>query len=142
MLDAIPGKPSPEAILDAFVRPPFELSSKEHSVVRPLMARLLSVPRELHTRLIEENFGPLLNRFVDALAEALPASPREELQWRMFFVVGAMTQTMAWGPIMAKFIDGKPNLADVEALTARLVRFGAAGMRAPASDLPNTRVNQ
>lgn len=133
MLNAIRGEATPEAIIDAFVRPPFELSSAEHSVVRPLMARLLSVPRELHTRLIEENFGPLLNLFVDALVAALPALPREELQWRMFFVIGAMAQTMAWGPIMTKFIDGEPNLADVEALAAHLVLFGAAGMRAPAT---------
>jgi AcrR family transcriptional regulator len=139
MLDSISGKLTPEKIIDAFVRPPLEIASAEQSIVRPLMARLYGVPRELHTRVLEDTFGPLLNRFFEALATALPAIPREELQWRLFFIVGAMSQAMAWGPLISKFIEGKSNASDAETLIARLVRFGAAGMK--ANTLLTKRVN-
>lgn len=76
LLEAIPGKLNAERILDAFLRPAMERSAAELSCFRPLMARLHSVPLELHTRIIEENFAPTLNRFVDALSEALPCLQR------------------------------------------------------------------
>ena len=129
MLDAIVGKPTPEKILEAFLRPPIEIKSGQADIVRPLMARLHGVPGELASRILEENFAAVLHRFVDALSIALPSVTREELQWRMFFVVGTMSQAMAWGPLISKFTSGK-GAPDIEKLTARLVSFGAAGMKA------------
>jgi len=130
MLESIAGKPTVEKVLGAFLRPLLELNSGEPGVIRPLMARLYGVPRELHTRIIEENFGPLLRRFVDALAEAIPGAPHEELQWRMFFLIGAMAQSMAWGSIISKFMRTDANADDFEELVDRLISFGAAGIKA------------
>jgi AcrR family transcriptional regulator len=129
MLEEMTGKPSVEKILEAFLRPVLESKSGEPAILRPLMARLHGVPRELHTRIIEDNFAPVMQRFVDALTAALPGAPPDELKWRLFFLIGSMTQTMAWGPIMSKFIDGDFNPNDVETLMARLVSFGAAGIK-------------
>jgi len=133
MLESIAGKPTVEKVLEAFLRPLVELKSGgEPTVIRPLMARLYGVPRDLHTRIIEDNFGPLLRRFVDALADAMPGVPHEELRWRMLFLIGAMAQTFAWGPIMSKVMKSGLNVDDFEELIERLISFGAAGIKAGA----------
>ena len=134
MLEAIPGKLTPERILEAFLRPVMERSSTELALFRPLIARLHSVPVELHKRILDENFAPTLNRFVDALSVALPQSSREDLKLGMFFIVGSMSQAMAWEPIIADFMGSR----NAESFLTRLVSFGAAGMKAGASK----RVNQ
>ncbi len=130
LLDALTGKVSAERILEAFIRPPLDVCAAEASIFRPLMARLHGVPRELHTRIIEDVFAHVFHRFVDALEVALPGIPRQELQWRLFFVVGAVSQALAWGPIISKFVDDGSTLEEDEALTHRLVSFGTAGMKA------------
>jgi AcrR family transcriptional regulator len=142
LLESIPGKPTVEKILNAFLRPLAEVKCGQPSVFRPLMARLHGVPRELHTRIIEENFGPLMEKFTDALAEVLPEIPREELRWRMFFLIGALAQTLAWGPIIDKFMEGGFHLDDFEQLIARLISFGAAGIKAaPAKSVTAKRAS-
>ena len=130
MLDAIHGKPTPEKIMEAFLRPPMEMCSGEASAVRTLVARMHSVPGELFRRIMKENFVTVLNRFVEALEVALPQAAREELQWRMFFVIGSMSQALAWGPLIAEFTSGTRASVDNDVLTARLVSFGAAGLKA------------
>ena len=130
MLAAISGKPTAEKILEAFLWPALEGCSSEPEVFRPLMARLHGVPRELHTRIIDENFGAMFLRFSGALSKALPQTPLKELQWRLFFIVGAMSQALAWGMIISKSVDGGSDLGDIKALAARLISFGAAGMKA------------
>lgn len=131
MLEAIPGRPTPEKILEAFVRPPLDFGTRELAVFRPLLARLHGVPRELHTKIIEDIFANVFHRFTDALQVALPDIPRQEIEWRLFFIVGSMTQAMAWGPILSKFVDGGSSSSDeLEALAARLINFGAAGLKA------------
>ena len=107
-----------------------ELKSGEPTVFRPLMARLHGVPRELHTRIIEENFGSLLQRFVEALSQALPDIPAEELKWRMIFLIGAMAQTMAWGSIFSRLMENGTRVDDFDELISRLISFGAAGLKA------------
>jgi AcrR family transcriptional regulator len=130
MLDGLGAKPSAERIIEAFIRPPLDVCSGQPAIFRPLMARLHGVPRELHTRIIEDVFSLVFRRFADALELALPGTPREEIQWRLFFIIGAMAQTMAWGQIISKFMNSRSSADDLEMLTARLVSFGAAGMKA------------
>jgi AcrR family transcriptional regulator len=137
MLDGLTGKPTVEKILRAFLAPVLEANTGEPAISRQLMARLHGVPRELHTRILEENFAPLMRRFVEALTAALPGALPKDVQWRLFFLIGSMVQTMAWGTIMSKFIDDEPDVNGD--LTARLVSFGAAGIRASAAKSQSTK---
>jgi AcrR family transcriptional regulator len=140
MLEAITGKPTVEQIMDAFLRAPFELFVTQGDAIRPLMARMHSTPDDLYAKIMEENFAPMLNRFVDALVIAVPTVSREELHWRMFFVVGAMTQAMAWAPLIAKAT--RTETAGLEELAARVTAFGAAGLKAAPPRVPTSkRVN-
>ena len=133
LLESISGKVTPELVLDAFLRPLMERSAEELCSFKPLMARLHSAPVELHKRILEDNFEPTFNRFVDALAAALPEASKNDLKVGMFFLVGAMAHTVAWEPIMATFLKTAPGEARVENFMPRLVDFAAAGMRASAS---------
>ena len=138
LLEGIAGRRTPERILEAFLHPVMERSDVDISAFRPLMARLHNAPAELHKRIIEDNFAPTFNRFVDALADALPRASIEDLQLGMFFVVGCMAHTVAWEPVVASLVARSSN-GRVHNMTARLIEFAAAGMRASAA--ANKRVN-
>ncbi len=130
LLEAIKGKPAPEQILEAFLKPVMEKASSGLACFRPLMARLHSVPLELHTRILEDNFVPTLNRFVDALSVALPDVPKDQMKLGMFFIIGSMVHTMAWEPVINSFTDNGAGKLHGEEFLMRLVKFGAAGLRA------------
>ena len=136
MLESISGKLTAERILDAFLRPVTDRSEAEIGRFRPLMARLHSAPADLHKRVIEENFAPTFNRFVDALTVALPNASRDDLQLGMFFVVGAMAHAVAWESTIQSFMHKDDNL---ESFLTRLTSFAAAGMRSSAA--ASKRVN-
>jgi len=46
---------------------------------------------------MQEEFGQLMNRFLDNLGRALPGAAHEDLRWRFHFMVGAMMQLLAFG---------------------------------------------
>jgi hypothetical protein len=65
----------------------------------------------------------------------LPDLPREELSWRLHFLVGAVAYTMV-GPELIRLMAGG-GISDgnnARALVARLIPFLAAGLRAPLPD--------
>ena len=141
LLELITGKPTLERILEAFLRPVMDKASTGIACFRPLMARLHSVPLELHTRILEENFVPTLNRFVDVLSQALPLASKEQLKLGMFFVIGSMAQTMAWEPVIKSITVKGTGQLHGEDFLARLVTFGAAGLRAMPPKIVSKRVN-
>lgn len=141
LLELITGKPTLERILEAFLRPVMDKASTGIACFRPLMARLHSVPLELHTRILEENFVPTLNRFVDVLSQALPLASKEQLKLGMFFVIGSMAQTMAWEPVIKSITVKGTGQLHGEDFLARLVTFGAAGFRAMPPKTVSKRVN-
>lgn len=123
--------PTVEAILEAFVLPDLRLIAgmgERGAVVSRFLGRSSSEPSELVQRLIRENFGQLGERFHAALRRALPDRPPELLYERLMWVVAVITAILA-GTRPAAATD----LGDPDALSARLVAFAAAGMRAPAA---------
>ncbi|MET0268948.1 MAG: TetR/AcrR family transcriptional regulator [Sphingomonas sp.] len=76
-----------------------------------------------------------LRRFVDALAAALPALPREELLWRFHFALGVLhhNQSADYARLAVLSDDGcVPD--DRAALLRRLVDFIAGGFGLPPED--------
>jgi hypothetical protein len=66
-------------------------------------------------------------RFVTALRRTVPELPREELLWRVHFMMGAMAHTMCGAPIFPR-MAGDPEGMDPR--MERLVTFLGAGFRA------------
>jgi len=130
LLDAAGPRPTVEQILRAFMAPVMEV--KVDALV-PLIGRILSNPEVFVERVFHKHLAPVSQRFIEALSKALPDLQPSEILWRLHFSVGVMTQTMLWGRIYPKITNGICDISDRGALVDRVVRFVAAGFRAPAS---------
>jgi AcrR family transcriptional regulator len=127
MLEAAGAKASIEQIIEAFIGPVLE---QDFEPMAPLMARVLASP-EVMKRVFQKHMETLSRRFSDAVAVALPDLSPVERIWRLHFTAGAMAHTVTRAPVMRDMFGGALNFQDRKLLIARLVRFAAAGFRAP-----------
>ena len=127
MLEAAGPQPSVEQIVEAFVGPVLEY---DFQPMAPLMARVLSSP-EIMQRVFKQHIETLSRRFADAIALAVPELSPAERMWRLHFTAGAMAHTVTRAPVMRDLFGGVLNINDRQLLIARVVRFAAAGFRAP-----------
>lgn len=127
MLDAAGPKPTIEQIVEAFVGPVLE---QDFERMVPLMARVLASP-EIMQRVFKIHMETLSRRFSDAVAVVLPELSASERMWRLHFTAGAMAHTVTRAPILRDLFGGVLDFRDRKLLIARLVRFAAAGFRAP-----------
>ncbi len=126
-----------EEVLDAFLRPGFDLQAEEPDVrggLRQVAARLYADPPEVVAALKRELFAEVVERFVGALAAALPDRERDELAVAFQFTVGVMVH------VMSGHLESAPGIAseDADAFAARptlaaMVAYTAAGLRARPS---------
>ena len=119
--------PSVEALVEAFLRPAFDLASREGaSAYRQLAARLHGGSPNFEERVKRELLNPAFQRFVDALARALPDRRRDDLALAFQLGLGAALHVLGGH---AQRLADVPALSD-DALLDRLVRFAADGIRA------------
>lgn len=118
-----------EAILDAFITPTIRLF-RENRPFMTMLARFHVEPDAEFRRFYIAQFDELIRRFTAALRRALPGVAVSEIFWRMGFVVAAMEQTWMCGDDMEVASGGLCRLDDDRGLVARLIDFGAAGLRA------------
>ena len=92
------GAPSVEAILSAFLCPDLilirDLGDRGVMMAR-FSGRSSTEPGEVVARVLRGIFGDLGDRFIDALAVAVPDVPRSELAWRLRCVVAIITYLLA-----------------------------------------------
>lgn len=118
--------PGLEALVEAFLRPAFEIQSRSGGGVYRRFAVLLhSGPPEFEARMKVELLNPSFVRFVEAMSRVLPdRDPRDV----------ALAFQLALGATLHALRGHAERLADVqvpdEELLQRLVRFAAAGIRA------------
>ncbi len=133
-VDAAPGAPTVEAILEAFLAPDLQVIrdlGERGVVVTRFMGRSYTEPSDLVRRMVGEQFGELGQRFHRALCRAIPDVPPEEVYWRLMAVVAVITYMLA-----APGDNGSGSLLDpnhFEGTLRRLVAFLAPGLRAPPS---------
>lgn len=123
-----------EAVLDAFIRPSLEANqgTDQGRSFSRLRAILLAENSMLLEKLVAENFDETSRIFVKALCECLPHLKREDVLWRFHFLLGGIYYT-ALGPHRIHMLShGKCNPSDPDATREELIRFAAAGFRAPA----------
>jgi len=110
-----------EGVLTALIEPPFRLAKDPaRATFMKLMGRIHA---EADVGLVRKHFGEVIERFMQALASALPELPPEEVQCRAFFCIGIMAHTL----LAARDIVG----ATGDVTPERLVAFMSAGFRAP-----------
>jgi len=134
-LEAAGRAPSPEAIIRAFIGPSLRLIEDAKSGGRNfirLLGRTYTEPAKPIRILIGQLYAGTMARYKGALERALPQMPREELVWRMHFMFGTLSYTLAATDTVQLIAGCKPeDRYDARLLEERLVAFLAAGLTAP-----------
>jgi AcrR family transcriptional regulator len=112
-----------EHVVMALVGPPMRLAHDPDSAAFvKLMGRILA---ESDAAVIRKHYGEIFERFMAAIARALPQVPTDELLLRAHFATGAMAHTLC----------GRAAIFGIktEVTAERLAAFLCGGLRAPVS---------
>ena len=129
---------SPEAIIRAFIGESLAMiedgSNGGRNFVR-LLGRTYTEPAKPIRTLIGGMYAATMERFKAAFARALPELPSGELFWRMHFMFGTLSYTLAATDTVQLIAGFKPeDRHDSRALQERLVQFLTAGLLASTQD--------
>lgn len=129
-------QPELRAVLQAFIVPALELShDQEHGgvIFMRLIARVMSERDRVLRGFLAERYGHVMRRFAAVLGGCLPGLSENDLHWRLNFVVGALTYSMA--EVVWEHGDSADELVD---LADRLTDFAEAGLTAPSPERAGT----
>lgn len=129
------GRPlSPEAIIRAFIAESLAMIEDGRNGGRNfvrLLGRTYTEPAKPIRTLIGGMYATTMERFKAAFARALPDLPSEDLYWRMHFMFGTLSYTLAATDTVQLIAGFKPeDRHDSRALEERLVQFLTAGLLA------------
>jgi AcrR family transcriptional regulator len=137
--DAIARALSPEAIIRVFVGESLRMIEDTKGGGRNfirLLGRTYTEPAKPIRALIGQLYAPVMERYKAAFERALPQMPREELVWRMHFMFGTLSYTLAATDTVQLIAGCKPeDRYDARLLEGRLTAFLAAGLNAPMKNL-------
>jgi AcrR family transcriptional regulator len=131
------GKPiSCERILFAMLIPALRLARDEErggkNFLR-LVGRAYADPAPFIRHFLSEQYAEMIGRYKEAFHKALPHLARQELTWRLHFVMGALSYTLLGADLLKLFEQVTPGHRDNdELLLQRLAPFLVAGLKAPA----------
>jgi AcrR family transcriptional regulator len=131
------GKPiACERILFAMLIPALRLARDEErggkNFLR-LVGRAYADPAPFIRHFLSEQYAEMIGRYKEAFHNALPHLARQELTWRLHFVMGALSYTLLGADLLKLFEQVTPGLKDNdELLLQRLAPFLVAGLKAPA----------
>jgi len=128
-----------EKILEAMFIPALELARDRErggTDFLRLLGRAYADPAPFIRRFLSEQYAAMISRFKSAFGRALPQLPRRELSWRLHFIMGALSYTLAGTDalkLIAEIAPGDGGGSD-EHLLQRLAPFLLAGLTSPQSD--------
>jgi AcrR family transcriptional regulator len=132
-LEAASDPPSVEMILDAFLRPALEA---DPATMRVVAVVLYSESAELVGDLIRELFGEYAQRFMRALARALPRLGDLEIALRFYLMVGSMTHVLSGRPVLSPEVEPLSEPPSRARVLEEMIATLAAGFRAPQVEKP------
>jgi hypothetical protein len=130
------GRPlEPERIVRAFVGESLRMMEDAKGGGRNfirLLGRTYTEPAKPIRALIGQLYAPVTARYRAALERALPNMPRDEVVWRMHFMFGTLSYTLAATDAVQLIAGFKPeDRHDARLLEDRLTAFLCAGLTAP-----------
>jgi AcrR family transcriptional regulator len=135
---AAPGPVACEQVLGAMLIPALKLSrdpERGGSNFLRLLGRAYADPAPFIRRFLSERYAAMIARFKAAFARALPELPKRELSWRLHFIMGALSYTLAGTDVLKLIEELRPDEpASDERLLQRLAPFLLAGLTAPLGD--------
>jgi AcrR family transcriptional regulator len=136
---AAPHPLSCEKILTALFVPALELArdpARGGKNFLRLLGRAYADPAPFIRQFLSSQYAQMITRFKAAFARALPELPRKELSWRLHFIMGALSYTLAGTDALKLIAELNPHETDNdEILLRRLAPFLLAGLKAPLPDL-------
>ena len=101
-----------------------------------LLGRAYADPAPFIRQFLSAEYAPMIARFKTAFSRTLPHLPARELSWRLHFLMGAMSYTLAGTDVLKLISALNPIDTDNdELLLRRLGPFLVAGLQAPLVDL-------
>jgi AcrR family transcriptional regulator len=101
-----------------------------------LLGRAYADPAPFIRQFLSDQYAAVIARFKAAFARALPHLPRRELSWRLHFIMGALSYTLAGTDALKMIAELNPrDTANDELLLRRLAPFLLAGLTTPLPDL-------
>ena len=131
------GRPlSVERILFAMLIPALKLARDERrggkNFLR-VLGRAYADPAPFIRHFLSAQYVEMIARYKEAFLKALPHLSRQELTWRLHFVMGALSYTLAGTDALKLFAQVTATDRDNdELLLQRLAPFLVAGLKAPA----------
>lgn len=128
-----------EKILSAMLIPALRLARDEKrggkNFLR-LLGRAYADPAPFIRHFLSGQYADMIGRFKEAFLKALPHLTRQELTWRLHFVMGALSYTLAGTDVLKLIAHALPSEKDNdELLLQRLAPFLVAGLKAPLGDV-------
>lgn len=140
---AAPAPVACEKILGALFVPALELARDRErggtNFLR-LLGRAYADPAPFIRLFLSEQYAVMIDRFKGAFGRALPQLSKRELSWRLHFMMGALSYTLAGTDalkLIAELAPGDGGTSD-ELLLQRLAPFLLAGLTSPQTDFPET----
>lgn len=129
--------PQLSGILEAYLSAPLERLARREGEEAPfgqLVSRLFHEPPEVVEPLMRRHFLPTTERFLDAIAAALPELPRVDVEFRFRLVVASLAATASRkrGPNWLPTTEPRNTAMDPKEDMQRLTAFLTGGLRAPA----------
>ena len=129
-----------EKILFAMLIPALRLARDEKRGGKDflrLVGRAYADPAPFIRHFLSAQYAGMIGRYKEAFLKALPHLSRQELTWRLHFVMGALSYTLAGTDALKLFAEATSTTDNDELLLQRLAPFLVAGLKAPA--LADTR---
>jgi AcrR family transcriptional regulator len=126
--------PSCEKILFAMLIPALRLARDEKRGGKnflKVLGRAYADPAPFIRHFLSAQYAVMIGRYKEAFLRALPHLSRQELTWRLHFVMGALSYTLAGTDALKLFAQVTAADND-ELLLQRLAPFLVAGLKAPA----------
>lgn len=126
--------PSCEKVLFAMLIPALKLARDEKrggkNFLR-VLGRAYADPAPFIRRFLHEQYAEMIARYKEAFLRALPHLTRHELTWRLHFVMGALSYSLAGTDALKQFAQ-VTHADNDELMLQRLAPFLVAGLKAPA----------
>jgi AcrR family transcriptional regulator len=101
-----------------------------------LLGRAYADPAPFIRQFLSDQYAVMIARFKAAFGRALPDLPKRELSWRLHFIMGALSYTLAGSDVLKLIEELTPDESvNDERLLQRLAPFLLAGLTAPLGDL-------
>jgi AcrR family transcriptional regulator len=137
--EAAPRTLSCECILAAMFIPALRLARDRRRGGKDflrLLGRAYADPAPFIRQFLSQQYAVMISRFKAAFGRALPQLPKRELSWRLHFVMGALSYTLAGTDALKLIAELNPrDTQNDETLLRRLAPFLVAGLKAPLPDL-------